>query len=91
MLDDAFHRYISEISGLPRLWKAIEISKAQLDRCRYLTVPRPGRAQATLEQHRQIIDALASGDKRLSRKKMSDHLENSYRDIMSFVGSMGFV
>ena len=42
--DDAFHRYISEISGLPRLWKAIEISKAQLDRCRYLSCAqtRPG-------------------------------------------------
>jgi GntR family transcriptional regulator, rspAB operon transcriptional repressor len=46
--DDAFHRYISEISDLPRLWQAIEISKAQLDRCRHLTVPKPGQTQATL-------------------------------------------
>jgi len=86
--DDAFHRYVSEISGLPRLWKAIEISKAQLDRCRYLSVPKPGRAQATLDQHRQIIDALASGDEKLSRRMMSDHLEYSYRDIMKLLGSM---
>ena len=86
--DDAFHRYISEISGLPRLWKAIEISKAQLDRCRYLTVPRPGRAQATLDQHRQIIDSLATRDQKLSRRMMRDHLEYSYRDIMKLVGSM---
>ena len=87
--DDAFHRYLSEISGLPRLWKAIEISKAHLDRCRYLTVPRPGRAQATLDQHRQIIDALTAGDKKLSRRMMSDHLENAFRDIMIFLGSIG--
>jgi GntR family transcriptional regulator, rspAB operon transcriptional repressor len=85
--DDAFHRYISEISGLPRLWKAIEISKAQLDRCRLLSVPRPGRAQATLDQHRQIIVALAARDKKLSRRMMSDHLENAYRDIMTLLGS----
>jgi DNA-binding GntR family transcriptional regulator len=87
-LDDAFHRYISEISGLPRLWKAIDISKAQLDRCRHLTVPRPGRAKATLDQHRRIIAALASGDKRMSRKMMNDHLEYSYQDIMSLLDSM---
>lgn len=85
--DDAFHRYVSEISGLPRLWKAIEISKAQLDRCRYLSVPKPGRAQTTLEQHRQIIDALASGDEKLSRRAMSDHLEHSFRDIVKLLGS----
>jgi DNA-binding GntR family transcriptional regulator len=87
-LDDAFHRYIGEISGLSRLWRAIAISKAQLDRCRYLSVPRPERGQATLAQHRQIIDALACGDKRRSRKTMSDHLENSYRDVVSLLRAM---
>jgi GntR family transcriptional regulator, rspAB operon transcriptional repressor len=86
--DDAFHRYISEISGLPRLWKAIEISKAQLDRCRHLTVPRRGRAQATLEQHRHIIEALATGDENLSRRVMGSHLDNSYLDIVKLLGSM---
>ena len=85
--DDAFHRYISEISGLPRLWKAIEISKAQLDRFRYLMVPRPGRAQATLDQHRQIIDALATRDEKMSRRMMREHLEYSYRDIVRLLGS----
>ncbi len=87
--DDAFHRYISEISGLPRLWKAIEISKAQLDRCRYMSVPRPGRAQATLDQHRQIIDALSIRDEKQSRRMMRDHLEYSYRDIMKLLGAGG--
>ena len=84
--DDAFHRYISEISGLPRLWKAIEISKAQLDRCRYSMAPRPGRAQATLDQHRQIIDSLATRDEKLSCRMMRDHLEYSYQDIMKLLG-----
>jgi GntR family transcriptional regulator, rspAB operon transcriptional repressor len=43
--DDEFHRYISEISDLPRLWSTIEISKAQLDRCRHLMLPRAGRSR----------------------------------------------
>lgn len=87
--DEAFHRYISEISDLPRLWKAIEISKAQLDRCRHLTIPWPGQAQATLEQHRKIIEALIEKDQALSRRMMSEHLEQAYEGIVQFLISMG--
>jgi len=38
--DDRFHRYIADISNLDRLWRAIDISKAQLDRCRHVMLPR---------------------------------------------------
>jgi len=85
--DDAFHRYISEISDLPRLWRAIEISKAQLDRCRHLTIPKPALAQATLVQHRNIIKALVQKDEALSRRMMSDHLEKAYEGILQFLAS----
>jgi DNA-binding GntR family transcriptional regulator len=85
--DDAFHQYISEISDLPHLWQAIEISKAQLDRCRFLTVPRPGQAQATLVQHRNILKALIKKDVALSRLMMSEHLELAYHGIVAFLES----
>ncbi len=88
--DDAFHHYISEVSDLPRLWRAIEISKAQLDRCRYLTVPKPGLAQATLEQHRAIIKALIQKDPALSRRMMTEHLDKAYEGILRFLASSSF-
>jgi len=81
--DDAFHCYISEISDLPRLWRAIEISKAQLDRCRYLTVPRPGQAEATIEEHRRIIVALSQKDELLSRQMMGEHLDRSFQGFLA--------
>ncbi len=84
-LDDRFHKLISEISDLPRLWQAIEVSKAHLDRCRYLTVPRPGLGAATLVQHRAIIRALGQRDVALSRKAMADHLDNAYQGIVTFL------
>jgi GntR family transcriptional regulator, rspAB operon transcriptional repressor len=87
--DDAFHGYISEISDLPRLWQAIEISKAQLDRCRYLTVPRPGQAEATLVQHRGIVRALIEKDEELSRRTMREHLDKAYQGIVAFLEMMG--
>lgn len=76
--DDRFHRTVSEISNLPRLWRAIEISKAQLDRCRYIMLPRAGEAKATLEQHREIIEALSSGDAERARTAMGAHLEKAF-------------
>ena len=76
--DDKFHRTISEISNLPRLWRAIEISKAQLDRCRHMMLPRAGEAEATLEHHREIIRALNSGDAEKARAAMGNHLDRSF-------------
>jgi GntR family transcriptional regulator, rspAB operon transcriptional repressor len=77
-LDDQFHRSIAEISNLPRLWRAIEISKAPLDRCRHMMLPRTGEAEFTLEQHREIIRALNSRDPERARAAMADHLEKAY-------------
>lgn len=84
-LDDSFHRAISGISDLPRLWQAIEVSKAHLDRCRYLTVPQPGQGEATLVQHRAIIKALAQRNAANARKAMADHLDKAYRGIVEFL------
>jgi GntR family transcriptional regulator, rspAB operon transcriptional repressor len=76
--DDRFHRQISAISDLPRLWRAIEISKAQLDRCRHIMLLRQGEAEATLQQHRAIIRALTTGKPDRARTLMAQHLEAAY-------------
>ena len=77
--DDEFHSHIAMISNLPRLWKTIEISKAQIDRCRHMMLPRAGQAEATLEQHRKIIRALNSGDPEQAGAAMRAHLDSAYR------------
>ena len=76
--DDHFHRYIAEISDLPRLWKSVEISKAHLDRCRHLMLPRAGEGVSTIEHHREIIRALNSKNPERARAAMSAHLETAY-------------
>ncbi len=76
--DDQFHARIAEISKMPRLWRAIEISKAHLDRCRHMMLPRRGEAAATLEQHEAIIQALSSKDPDKARTAMAQHLEKAY-------------
>src|SRR5690606_23556048 len=61
-LDDAFHRMIAEVNGLHMLWRAVDISKAQMDRGRHLAIPEPGLGAVTISQHRQILDAMQAGN-----------------------------
>ncbi len=84
-LDDDFHRTIAEIAKLPLLWRAVTIFKAQLDRCRYQTVPKKGYGEATLQQHREIIDALKSRDAQAAKAMMRAHLDRTYSGIREFL------
>lgn len=88
-MDDRFHRAITEVSGLARLWTMIEISKAQLDRCRHLMLPREGQAEATLEQHREIIRALNSRDPAKASNAMRSHLDSAYRSTEAVLDGPG--
>ncbi len=87
--DDQFHRYIAQISDLTRLWRTIEISKAQIDRCRHMMLPRDGQAEATLEQHREIIRALNSGDAERAGQAMRNHLDAAYRSTVAVLDGPG--
>lgn len=87
--DDEFHRAITEISDLPRLWSTIEISKAQLDRCRHMMLPRAGQAEATLEQHREIIRGLNSRDPARAAAAMKAHLDAAWRSTIAVLDGPG--
>jgi GntR family transcriptional regulator, rspAB operon transcriptional repressor len=87
-LDDSFHRQIALIAELPRLWHMIEISKAHLDRCRHMLLPRAGEAAATLEQHRAIIRALNTNKSDVAREAMRHHLETSYAGVARMLAEM---
>lgn len=87
--DDDFHHAITEISDLPRLWSTIEISKAQLDRCRHMMLPRAGQAEATLEQHREIIRGLNSRDPAKAAAAMKAHLDAAWRSTVAVLDGPG--
>jgi GntR family transcriptional regulator, rspAB operon transcriptional repressor len=80
-IDDNFHRTVAQIADMPRLWHMVEISKAHLDRCRHMLLPRAGEAAATLEQHRELIRALNTRDGEAAREAMRNHLAAAYRGV----------
>ncbi|MEO7223368.1 MAG: GntR family transcriptional regulator [Devosia sp.] len=82
--DDDFHRYIAQISGLTMLWKVVDTCKAQMDRCRLQTLPRPGHGSETIEQHRAIVAALATRKVRPSIQALRAHLDTSLRNSLTW-------
>ena len=83
--DDDLHRYIAEVNGLTMLWKAVDVSKAQMDRCRLRTIPSPGAAQETIAQHRAILAALEKRDQEGAMTALREHLETSLRNTLAYL------
>jgi DNA-binding GntR family transcriptional regulator len=87
-LDDVFHRSIAEICGMPMIWRAVDISKAQMDRGRYLAIPKPGYGEQTIEQHEAILDALKRQDAEGAAQAMESHLETSFRNTLEVAAEL---
>ena len=81
-LDDVFHRTIAEINDFSMLWRAVDISKAQMDRGRYMSIPKPGAGEVTIQQHRLILKALQRHDGAAAAAAMRDHLNTSLRNAL---------
>jgi DNA-binding GntR family transcriptional regulator len=87
--DDHFHRYIAEINGLSMLWRAVDISKAQMDRCRHLAaIAAPAYGSRTIAQHRAVIRALKTGSQEAPLAAMREHLDASLANALKLLDSM---
>ena len=86
--DDKFHKYLSEINSFPNLWKAVDISKAQMDRCRIGALPSPGAGQQTIDDHKAVLEALKQGDASAAKTAMTVHLDRSFDNTMSYLNDL---
>ena len=72
--DEDFHEAIAAIARHPNLWRVVRQEKAQVDRCRMLTLPMSGRRKHVIDQHIAIVEAIASGDPDGAERAMNAHL-----------------
>lgn len=72
--DEAFHEVVAELSGHPGIWRMVKQAKLQIDRCRRLTLPVPGRMDHVIAEHRVIADAIERRDVSAARAAMRAHL-----------------
>lgn len=73
-LDEALHGLLFAAVESPRALRLLDAARAPLDRVRRLALPEPGRAEATLAEHRRLVDAVRSGDPELAAAAMRVHL-----------------
>jgi DNA-binding GntR family transcriptional regulator len=80
-LDEALHAMIFVAVKTPRALRLLDAARAPLDRVRRLTLPERGRPEATLAEHRRIVDAVKSGESELAAAAMRAHLSMVARVI----------
>lgn len=79
--DEAFHAMISDAAGFPGIWRMAQTVKAQVDRCRRLTLPVPGRMDRVVLEHQSILAAIEQGDAAGARQALTQHLEAVLPDL----------
>jgi DNA-binding GntR family transcriptional regulator len=71
-LDDEFHRLICELTDLAFAWTVIKEHKAHMDRVRYLSLAFGARS--ALNEHKDIMAAIAAHDPVKAAEAMRAHL-----------------
>ena len=80
-LDEALHAAIFAAIETPRALRLLDAARAPLDRVRRLSLPQAGRPQATLAEHRRLVEAIGSGDGEFAAAAMRAHLSQVARAI----------
>lgn len=77
-----FHRTIMEATGNEELSRTYQNLVAQLHVFRAQTLVQPGRLLQSNEEHRQIVDAIASGQPSVAFSALHDHVEAGMRRML---------
>ena len=76
-LDGRFHREIAAVSGNPIFASLNEALFGWLASFHVALVRKPGLEKLTLDEHRQILQAIGSGDAEGAARAMADHLNRA--------------
>jgi len=79
--DEDFHRAFSEATGHLRVWKVTQGEKYQMDRIRFLSLPRIQSLPELIDQHGAMVDAVEAGDVDAAEAVMRRHLRAIFKAI----------
>jgi hypothetical protein len=86
--DIEFHDTMYHAARNNRLVGIISNLRDQLTRFRTLSMSYPGRLEATLEEHRLIVEAIAQGDRKAASRASERHMENSEKTLLQAMDAM---
>ena len=80
--DIKFHGLLYQVSRNERLVAIVSNLKEQLARFRTLSMSYPGRLQETLEEHSEMVEAIANGDVSAARDAAEHHMERAEKTLL---------
>lgn len=80
--DIEFHDVLYKAARNSRLMGIISNLRDQLTRFRTLSMSFPGRLEATMEEHRNMVEAIAQGDVAAAQRAAELHMEHSEQVLM---------
>lgn len=86
--DIEFHDLMYHAARNQRLVGIISNLRDQLTRFRTLSMSYPGRLEATLDEHKAIVEAIANGDRKAASKAAEQHMENSEKTLLKAMDEM---
>ena len=75
--DEQFHRAMYEAAGIPDLWNLVRRNSGHIDRLRRLHLPVEGKAKQIVQDHLDLVEAIATGDPDLAQQRVREHLSKS--------------
>lgn len=79
--DRAFHRLMYEAAGVPDLFDLVRQRSGHVDRLRMLNLPSVGKQRTIVQDHRRIVDAIASGDTEAAQTSLREHLSGTLAQV----------
>ena len=81
--DMEFHDFLYRASNNTRLEGINFNLRGQLTQYRTVSMSCPGRLEATLKEHRDIVEAIAAGDVEAAQKAASVHMKNAEDTLLN--------
>lgn len=75
--DECLHRAFAEIAGVPTAWKVTHSGNVHVDRLRRLSLELPSQLGELIDQHREIVSAVAAKDAMAAEQALRKHLSGA--------------
>ncbi len=82
LMDNRFHETLYKLSGSTTFYDILVPLHKKIQKYRRASIESKSRAEASVEEHRKIFDAVEKGDVPLAAKFASEHVENAYKHII---------
>ena len=84
-VDTSFHELLYQSSRNDRLATIISNLREQIQRFRLTSLSFPGRNKESLQEHKQLLEAIQARDSQLARQLAQEHIENAENVLLECI------